>query len=77
MSWLPPDVDGEWEEYDESDAKVRPNPKGNKPRSKTRPEGLINGTSAQRRLASAAISWSSVETMMRSTKELERADSMA
>lgn len=38
MSWLPPDVDGEWEEYDESDARVRPNPKGNKPRSKTRPE---------------------------------------
>jgi ribosome biogenesis GTPase len=38
VSWLPPDVDEDWEEYDESDAKVRPNPKGNKPRSKTRPE---------------------------------------
>jgi len=38
VSWLPPDVDEDWEEYDESDAKVRPNPKGNRPRSKTRPE---------------------------------------
>lgn len=39
MSWLT-DVedDDEWGEYDESDAKVRPNPKANKPRSKTRPE---------------------------------------
>ena len=39
MSWLPPDEDeGEYSEYDESAAKVRPNPKGNKPRSKNRPE---------------------------------------
>ena len=39
MSWLPPDDDeGEYSEYDESAAKVRPNPKGNKPRSKNRPE---------------------------------------
>jgi ribosome biogenesis GTPase len=30
--------DGEYSEYDESAAKVRPNPKGNKPRSKQRPE---------------------------------------
>ena len=38
MSWLPDtDDDGEWSEYDESDARVRPNPKGNKPRSKLRP----------------------------------------
>ncbi len=37
MSWLPPDPDEEWGQYDESDAKVRPNPKGSKPRSKTRP----------------------------------------
>ena len=39
MSWLPPDDDDEgFEAWDESDARVRPNPKGNKPRSKTRPE---------------------------------------
>ncbi len=38
MSWLPPDEDEEYSEYDESAAKVRPNPKGNKPRSKNRPE---------------------------------------
>jgi ribosome biogenesis GTPase / thiamine phosphate phosphatase len=39
MSWLP-DVDEndeEYGEYDESSAKVRPNPKGNKPRTKIRP----------------------------------------
>jgi ribosome biogenesis GTPase len=40
MSWLDdsdgPDEDfGEW---DESDARVRPNPKGNRPRTKTRPD---------------------------------------
>ncbi|MEQ1734815.1 MAG: ribosome small subunit-dependent GTPase A [Rhodoglobus sp.] len=39
MSWLTDDDDeGEWSEYDESAAKVRPNPKANKPRSKIRPE---------------------------------------
>ncbi|HWR86381.1 MAG TPA: ribosome small subunit-dependent GTPase A [Rhodoglobus sp.] len=41
MSWLPPDdpdADEGFDAYDESDAKVRPNPKGNRPRSKTRPE---------------------------------------
>jgi ribosome biogenesis GTPase len=39
MSWLTDDDDdGEYSEYDESAAKVRPNPKGNKPRSKNRPE---------------------------------------
>jgi ribosome biogenesis GTPase len=39
MSWLTGDDDeGEWSEYDESSAKVRPNPKGNRPRSKNRPE---------------------------------------
>ena len=39
MSWLPPDDDdGDYAEYDESSAKVRPNPKANKPRSKQRPE---------------------------------------
>ncbi len=39
MSWLTDDDDdGEWAEYDESAAKVRPNPKANKPRSKIRPE---------------------------------------
>ena len=39
MSWLTDDGDdGEYSEYDESAAKVRPNPKGNKPRSKQRPE---------------------------------------
>ncbi|MCY7411948.1 MAG: ribosome small subunit-dependent GTPase A [Salinibacterium sp.] len=39
MSWLTDTVeDGEYEEYDESAAKVRPNPKGNKPRSKNRPD---------------------------------------
>ncbi|MEO5535438.1 MAG: ribosome small subunit-dependent GTPase A [Pseudolysinimonas sp.] len=39
MSWLPPDEDDEgFEAWDESDVHVRPNPKGNKPRSKQRPE---------------------------------------
>ncbi len=40
MSWLPPDDDDddEYGEYDESSARVRPNPKGNRPRTKTRPE---------------------------------------
>jgi len=40
MSWLTDDDDDlrEYDEYDDSSAKVRPNPKGNKPRTKTRPE---------------------------------------
>ncbi|MBX3194555.1 MAG: ribosome small subunit-dependent GTPase A [Microbacteriaceae bacterium] len=40
MSWLPPGDDDEREfgEWDEQDARVRPNPKGNRPRTKTRPE---------------------------------------
>ncbi|HWM34417.1 MAG TPA: ribosome small subunit-dependent GTPase A [Pseudolysinimonas sp.] len=41
MSWLSdddPDDDREFGDWDESDARVRPNPKGNRPRTKTRPE---------------------------------------
>jgi len=39
MSWLSDDDDEEaYSEYDESSARVRPNPKGNRPRTKTRPE---------------------------------------
>lgn len=39
MSWFTDDGDdGDYSEYDESSARVRPNPKGNKPRSKNRPE---------------------------------------
>ncbi len=39
MSWLDDaDDDGPYGEYDESAARVRPNPKGNRPRSKQRPE---------------------------------------
>lgn len=39
MSWLNDDDDErEYSEYDESSAKVRPNPKANKPRSKNRPD---------------------------------------
>ena len=39
MSWLSDDEDdGEYAEYDETSAKVRPNPKANKPRTKVRPE---------------------------------------
>lgn len=41
MSWLTgddDDDDGAWSQYDESAARVRPNPKANKPRSKNRPE---------------------------------------
>ena len=40
MSWLPPDDDEEDDGFgfDESDVRVRPNPKGNRPRTKTRPE---------------------------------------
>jgi ribosome biogenesis GTPase / thiamine phosphate phosphatase len=36
MSWLS-DEEGPYEEYDESDARVRPNPRGSRPRSKQRP----------------------------------------
>lgn len=39
MSWLTDDEDdGDYAEYDESSAKVRPNPKGSRPRSKVRPQ---------------------------------------
>jgi ribosome biogenesis GTPase len=38
MSWLTEDEPEDYEEYDESSARVRPNPKANKPRTKTRPE---------------------------------------
>lgn len=38
MSWLTEDEPEAYDEYDESSVRVRPNPKGNKPRSKTRPE---------------------------------------
>lgn len=38
MSWLPPDEDDDEDGYDESDVRIRPNPKGNRPRTKTRPE---------------------------------------
>lgn len=38
MSWLTDDDDDAYSEYDESSAKVRPNPKANKPRSKNRPD---------------------------------------
>jgi len=39
MSWLTDtDDDDDYSEYDESAAKVRPNPKANKPRTKIRPE---------------------------------------
>jgi ribosome biogenesis GTPase len=39
MSWLTGlDEDDEYEEYDESSVRTRPNPKGNRPRTKTRPE---------------------------------------
>jgi ribosome biogenesis GTPase len=39
MSWLSDDDDDEREfgDWDESDVRVRPNPKGNRPRTKTRP----------------------------------------
>jgi ribosome biogenesis GTPase len=48
VSWLPPDDpddDREFGEWDESDARVRPNPKGNRPRTKTRPghEDAVEG----------------------------------
>ena len=38
MSWLPPDEEEAYGEYDESAVRQRPNPKANKPRTKTRPE---------------------------------------
>lgn len=39
MSWLDPDDDleGDFEDFDESSIRVRPNPKGNRPRTKRRP----------------------------------------
>jgi ribosome biogenesis GTPase / thiamine phosphate phosphatase len=38
MSWLPPDDDEDEFAYDESDVRIRPNPKGSRPRTKTRPD---------------------------------------
>jgi ribosome biogenesis GTPase len=40
MSWLTddPDDEEEYSEFDESSVRVRPNPKGSRPRTKTRPE---------------------------------------
>lgn len=38
MSWLPPDEEEAYGEYDEASVRQRPNPKANKPRTKTRPE---------------------------------------
>ncbi|TAL43182.1 MAG: ribosome small subunit-dependent GTPase A [Salinibacterium sp.] len=39
MSWFTDDADeGDYAEFDESSARVRPNPKANRPRSKNRPE---------------------------------------
>jgi ribosome biogenesis GTPase / thiamine phosphate phosphatase len=38
VSWLPPDDDEEYEQYSEESVRQRPNPKANKPRTKTRPE---------------------------------------
>jgi ribosome biogenesis GTPase len=39
MSWLTPDdEDDEYSKFDESSVRVRPNPKGSRPRTKTRPE---------------------------------------
>jgi ribosome biogenesis GTPase / thiamine phosphate phosphatase len=45
MSWWDTDDEDE-DEFDESDVRVRPNPKGNKPRTKVRPEhaDAITGT---------------------------------
>ncbi|OYX53869.1 MAG: ribosome small subunit-dependent GTPase A [Micrococcales bacterium 32-70-13] len=37
VSWLPPDDDDPYEQYDESLIRARPNPKANRPRSKQRP----------------------------------------
>jgi ribosome biogenesis GTPase len=38
MSWMIDAPDDAYDEYDESSVRVRPNPKGNKPRTKTRPD---------------------------------------
>lgn len=38
MSWLDPDEDEPWGEFDESSVRVRPNPKANRPRTKRRPD---------------------------------------
>jgi len=38
MSWLNDDEDEPYSDYDESSARVRPNPRGTRPRSKQRPE---------------------------------------
>jgi len=37
MSWLPPDTEEPYEQYEEADYRARPNPKANRPRSKQRP----------------------------------------
>ena len=38
MSWWDTDDDEDEAEYDESDVRIRPNPRGSRPRSKVRPE---------------------------------------
>jgi ribosome biogenesis GTPase len=38
MSWLPPDEDDDYDAFDESSVRSRPNPKANRPRTKIRPE---------------------------------------
>jgi ribosome biogenesis GTPase len=38
VSWLPPDEAEAYDEYTEESVRQRPNPKANKPRTKTRPE---------------------------------------
>lgn len=38
MSWWADDDEDDDDEFDESSIRVRPNPKGNRPRTKTRPE---------------------------------------
>ena len=53
MSWLYEPESGE-HDLDESDVRIRPNPKGNKPRTKTRPEyknaptGMVTGVDKSR-----------------------------
>ena len=40
MSWLPDDIDDDDDKYADYEARNRPNPKGNRARTKTRPEHL-------------------------------------
>jgi ribosome biogenesis GTPase len=78
VSWLPPDDpddDREFGEWDESDVRIRPNPKGTRPRTKTRPEheDAVTGRvlSVDRGRYTVLVGEGSDERMLTSTRARE------